>query len=178
MFNSEPFIAFGLWLFHVIANRNLAFFSPQGSCQLTKLALWHIIHGLPWRVTAVMLADTLEWYRDHEKCLISEFKRIFLSGFPDSILDQLGDSIVNWVERVPRRRFGKILNGDIVLCRHIAKQTGILLDPIYTLAAWEHSVLLSLEAEKDSDIVMLHTGGTLGLFGIAQRRPEEFLYAG
>ncbi|RWW18684.1 hypothetical protein GW17_00017320 [Ensete ventricosum] len=72
-------------------------------------------------------------------------------------------------------RFGKVLNGEINLCRRIAQQTGVLLDPIYTLAAWEHAVLLAdAEAEIHAKVVMLHTGGTLGLFGLSQRYRSDF----
>ncbi|KAJ1422695.1 Tryptophan synthase beta subunit-like PLP-dependent enzyme [Sesbania bispinosa] len=57
------------------------------------------------------------------------------------------------------------------VCQQIAQQTGILVDPVYTLAAWETAMLLSSkEAEGGPEVVMLHTGGTLGMFGLAQSR--------
>nr|CAD1834779.1 unnamed protein product [Ananas comosus var. bracteatus] len=101
------------------------------------LALGVVLLGLPWKVTAVMLADT-------------------------------------WVERIHPRRFGKVLDGEIETCRHIARQTGILLDPMYTLAAWERAVSLARDAEDDAKVVMLHTGGTLNMFGLAQRYRSHF----
>ncbi|CAL4975595.1 unnamed protein product [Urochloa decumbens] len=94
------------------------------------LALGAVCLGLQWRVTAVMLADTLE-------------------------------------------RFGKVLDGEIMMCRHIAQQTGILLDPMYTLSAWEHAVDLC-RRDSEAKVVMIHTGGTLGLFGLAQRYSPQF----
>ncbi|XP_042382960.1 D-cysteine desulfhydrase 2, mitochondrial-like isoform X2 [Zingiber officinale] len=129
------------------------------------LALGIAYLGLPWKVVAVMLADTKEKYEECEKCLVSNFKRVY--GL-ESLEDDEG--IVQWVERLHPRRFGKVLDGEIDLCRQIAQQTGVPLDPIYTLAAWEQAVLFAdSEDEKDSLVVMLHTGGTLGLFGLAQR---------
>ncbi|RRT44073.1 hypothetical protein B296_00042805 [Ensete ventricosum] len=71
-------------------------------------------------------------------------------------------------------RYGSVLNGEIDLCRRIAQQTGVLLDPIYTLAAWEHAVLLADAEAENAKVVMLHTGGTLGLFGLAQRYRSDF----
>ncbi|XP_073106583.1 D-cysteine desulfhydrase 2, mitochondrial isoform X3 [Elaeis guineensis] len=72
--------------------------------------------------------------------------------------------------------FGKVWEGEIEACRQIAQQTGILVDPVYTLAAWEQAVLHSLEEiEKDVKVVMLHTGGTLGMFGLAQRYKPYFI---
>ncbi|RLN24746.1 putative D-cysteine desulfhydrase 2, mitochondrial [Panicum miliaceum] len=97
---------------------------------------------LQWRVTAVMLADTLE-------------------------------SLVQWVERSSPRRFGKVLDGEIAMCRQVAQQTGVLLDPMYTLAAWEQAVDLC-RRDSEAKVVMVHTGGTLGLFGLAQRYPPQF----
>ena len=72
-------------------------------------------------------------------------------------------------------RFGKILEGEIEACQEIARRTGILVDPIYTLAAWEMATILSVnEAKEDTEVVMLHTGGTLGIFGLAQRYKSYF----
>ncbi|URE15013.1 hypothetical protein MUK42_36458 [Musa troglodytarum] len=139
------------------------------------ISLPHSINGLVdnwlrWRVTAVMLADSQDRYKEHEKCLISNFKSIY--GLETV---EHNEGIIHWVDRLHPRRFGKILNGEIDLCRRIAQQTGVLLDPIYTLAAWEHAVLLAdAEAEKHAKVVMLHTGGTLGLFGLAQRYISDF----
>ncbi len=63
----------------------------------------------------------------------------------------------------------------------VAKQHGILLDPIYTLAAWEAASAAAQESSQAAApvqdhkrIVMLHTGGAGGLHGLAQRFPESF----
>lgn len=78
-------------------------------------------------------------------------------------------------------RFGKVFEGEIVECQRIARQTGILLDPIYTLAGWEVAERKAREfhgeggrgtAREIRKVVFLHTGGTLGLFGLAQRYPS------
>ena len=77
------------------------------------------------------------------------------------------------------------------------RHTGIPVDPIYTLAAWE-VVMAMVEMEeykqecsqpsimdstvsltlspltKHERLVVLHTGGTLDMFGLAQRFPYEF----
>ena len=61
----------------------------------------------------------------------------------------------------------------------VARSTGLLLDPIYSLAAWE-VVLQRAEALSASGnssrarICMLHCGGLHGLHGLAQRFPAEF----
>jgi D-cysteine desulfhydrase len=61
----------------------------------------------------------------------------------------------------------------LYICREIAQQTGILLDPMYTLAAWEQAVK-PCRGDSETEVVMIHTGGTLGLFGLAQRYSPQF----
>ncbi|KAG0459734.1 hypothetical protein HPP92_022862 [Vanilla planifolia] len=142
------------------------------------LAMGAVCLGLPWNVKAVMLVDVIEKYKDFEKSLTAEFKKIFYAKLPETIWDKVSHGTVNWIDRVHQRKFGKVLPGEIDLCRQIAQETGILLDPLYTLAAWEQAVILSVEeAQNASRIVMLHTGGTLGLFGVAQRYAEQFYAA-
>ncbi len=57
----------------------------------------------------------------------------------------------------------------------VAQETGILLDPIYSLAAWEvaEEVAAAPGAEQGRT-AMLHSGGMMGLFGLAQRFPDQF----
>lgn len=131
--------------------------------------------GLPWEVTAVMLADTIDGYRRQEKRLISDFKRHFGLQI-DHCFDEIDRGLVHWVERCHPRKFGNVLEGEVEACQRIAQQTGILVDPVYTLAAWEMStVLREQEAEGGgATVVMLHTGGTLGMFGLAQRYKSYF----
>lgn len=65
--------------------------------------------------------------------------------------------------------------GEVQVCQRIAQQTGVLVDPVYTLAAWELATQLSQrETKGGAKVVMLHTGGTLGMFGLAQRYKSYF----
>lgn len=59
---------------------------------------------LPWEVTAVMLADTVDGYKEQEKRLVSGFKRCFSSHLPDHSLNEVDGGIVNWVERCRPRK--------------------------------------------------------------------------
>ncbi|XP_062110511.1 D-cysteine desulfhydrase 2, mitochondrial isoform X1 [Humulus lupulus] len=141
------------------------------------LGLGTICLGLPWEITAVMLADTVEGYQQQEKHLISNFKRHFDLNSIENGLDDIDNGIVHWVERHNPRKFGNVLKGEIEACQDIAQTTGILLDPIYTLSAWEMATALSQtqkESKRDTKVVMLHTGGTLGMFGLAQRYRSYF----
>ncbi|KAJ1688328.1 hypothetical protein LUZ63_019718 [Rhynchospora breviuscula] len=138
------------------------------------IALGALLLGLPWKVTAVMLADTIEMYREREKTLISEFERVQKLDLPIQDSSYAVDRILNWVERTQPRKFGKVMNGEIERCCKIAQQTAVPLDPMYTLAAWDLAASLSLDKSMDTEVLMVHTGGTLGMFGLAQRYPSSF----
>ena len=61
----------------------------------------------------------------------------------------------------------------------IARESGVLLDPIYSLAAWEVAVQSAVEHSTKADgsqqrVCMLHCGGLHGLYGLAQRYPADF----
>lgn len=128
--------------------------------------------GLPWKVTSVMLADTVDRYTAQEQKLISDFKKHYASDIIDAFLE---DELVEWVDRASPRKFGRVLDGELKACQQVANETGVLVDPIYTLAAWELAVHLSQREHKDDrKVVMLHTGGTLGMFGLAQRFKSYF----
>ncbi|MBA0834565.1 hypothetical protein Goarm_006907, partial [Gossypium armourianum] len=129
--------------------------------------------GLPWKITAVMLADTMDTYRQQERRLIAEFKRQFRFLLDSHKLNGANDGIVHWVDRCHPRKFGNVLEGEIEACQQVAQQTGIPLDPVYTLAAWEMATRITCAHEDDSNVVILHTGGTLGMFGLAQRTLTE-----
>lgn len=64
---------------------------------------------LHWRVTAVMLADTLERYKEREKSLISDFKKLCHNNYHEMVGENdIGDSLVEWVERLSPRRYASI----------------------------------------------------------------------
>ncbi|XP_020215472.1 D-cysteine desulfhydrase 2, mitochondrial isoform X2 [Cajanus cajan] len=160
---------------HLLGKQRPIKFVVDAGTGTTAVGLGLAAHclGLPWEVYAVMLADKIDGYRKQEERLISEFKKHFNIEFID--FNREGAGIVNWVERGRPRKFGNVLEGEVEACQQIAQQTGILVDPVYTLAAWETAMLLSSkEAEEGPEVVLLHTGGTLGMFGLAQRYTNYF----
>ncbi|XP_024539891.1 D-cysteine desulfhydrase 2, mitochondrial isoform X1 [Selaginella moellendorffii] len=134
------------------------------------LALGIALLGLhQWEIVGVMLSGSREYYERQTKNLVTGFLQQFRC---DQSAEALSLNLV-WEERKRVRRFGKIYGGEIGACKSIARQTGILLDPIYTLAAWEVAIELSWNETADK-VAILHTGGALGLFGLAQTNPQEF----
>ncbi|OMO81535.1 Tryptophan synthase beta subunit-like PLP-dependent enzymes superfamily [Corchorus olitorius] len=155
-------------------NRSFNFVVDSGTgTTAIGLSLGALCLGLPWKVTAVMLADTIDGYRKQERRLIFEFKKQFGFLLDTNKLNGVDDGIVHWVDRCRPRKFGNILEGEIEACQQIAQQTGIPVDPVYTLAAWETATEIT-NANGDANVVMLHTGGTLGMFGLAQRYKSYF----
>lgn len=121
---------------------------------------------LPFRVVGVRLAGTPEYYEEQLVSLSAEFGKTYsIDVNPDTLP-------VTWVDRPPPRKFGKVFPGEIQTCSLIARTHGILLDPIYSLAAWEVATALTLSGQEN--VGMLHAGGTLGLQSLAQRFPDDF----
>ncbi|KAK1364292.1 hypothetical protein POM88_039853 [Heracleum sosnowskyi] len=110
--------------------------------------------------------------------LVTGFLSCCVFPLSPEVVNILNDGIVYWLERCHPRKFGNVLKGEVDTCQQIAQKTGILVDPIYTLAAWEQSTILSREEVGGVKRVMLHTGGTLGMFGLAQRQHVLRLPAG
>ncbi|KAL2465537.1 D-cysteine desulfhydrase 2 [Abeliophyllum distichum] len=68
------------------------------------LGLGALCLGLPWKITAVMLADKIDGYKKAEERLISEFVRSCNSPLLSAILSKVNDGVVHWVERsIPRK---------------------------------------------------------------------------
>ncbi|KAL2332717.1 hypothetical protein Fmac_013930 [Flemingia macrophylla] len=155
---------------HLLGKQRPMKFVVDAGTGTTAVGLGLAAHclGVPYEVYAVMLADKIDAYRKQEERLISEFKKHFNFEFIE------GAGIVNWVERDRPRKFGNVLEGEVEACQNIAQQTGILVDPVYTLAAWETAMLLSSNEADGGQVVLLHTGGTLGMFGLAQRYKKYF----
>ncbi|KAI7996514.1 hypothetical protein LOK49_LG10G00252 [Camellia lanceoleosa] len=99
------------------------------------LGLGAICLGLPWKVYAVEVAENIDGYRRQEEELVSDFQRC--CGFPivDQVLNRANGRFVHWLERSRPRKFGNVLTGEMEMCQQIAQQTGVLVDPIYTLAS-------------------------------------------
>ena len=83
----------------------LVLFSPPS---LLQYSISHHISScrLQWRVTAVMLADTLERYRQQEKSLLSDFEKLYPGIFHRMVENDTHGSLVQWVERSSPRRYG------------------------------------------------------------------------
>ena len=144
------------------------------------LALAIVLCGLPWRVSGIMLAGSPEYYSEQQRSLVAAFAQQYLpSSVSAATLQEQTDTALQWVQRATPRKFGKVLPGEIQRCRQIAQRHGILVDPIWTLASWEvaeaEAAQTMLEGPRaGSVVVILHTGGMLGLCGLAQRYPNEF----
>ncbi|EFJ10337.1 hypothetical protein SELMODRAFT_44845, partial [Selaginella moellendorffii] len=81
-----------------------------------------------WEIVGVMLSGSRDYYERQTKNLVTDFLQQFRC---DQLAEALSLPLV-WEERKRVRRFEKIFGGEIGACKSIARQTGILLDPIYT----------------------------------------------
>lgn len=154
------------------------------------LALGAVLLGLQrWKVLGIMLAAPRDYYEQQTSSLINSFcAKESIHEDPDYFIKKVQNQL-EWVERKNPRKFGNVLHEDIVACKHIAQRHGVIVDPIWSLATWEIAEELSLQGASSScdnytygdddgdergDIMMYHSGGLLGLNGVAQRYPNEF----
>jgi D-cysteine desulfhydrase len=138
---------------------------------LAGLALGAALMNLPWTIIGVMLAGPLFYYEQQCDALVSAFSAQHdVADKEEGLLGDVKNKLF-WVERFVPRKFGKVRPGEMDECRVIARKHGIVLDPIWTLSSWE---VAQMQARDKPNVVMLHTGGALGLCGLAQRWPEEF----
>lgn len=129
------------------------------------LALGVALLELPWKVSAIcLMEDALESYQSHSRALWA------LWGEHNDMPGKTPE--ITWNSRSRPRRFGKVLDGEFEKCRQIAQQTGVLFDPIYTLAAWE--AIEHRKSKHREQCVLVHTGGALNLFGVANRYSVSF----
>jgi D-cysteine desulfhydrase len=130
------------------------------------LALGANLLKLPFRVVGVMLAGKQAYYDAQTDKLLAEF------GHTYGLLVNSDRIPLTWIDRPQPRKFGDVLPGEIEQCSRIARKHGVLLDPVYSLAAWE--VAAGLAAAGHPNVAMLHAGGSLGLQSLAQRFPSDF----
>ena len=115
---------------------------------------------LPWTVDAVQLMRG----RDDE--VMDTIRRLWTGAESLwGVAPRRPEDRLRWHARVPERRFGKLLRAEVDRCREIARATGVLFDPIYTLAAYDEAC----RHDDPAHTVIIHTGGSLGWMGIAQR---------
>lgn len=132
----------------------------------TGLAIGAALLDLPWEIYGVRLVqDTEDELRRTEQELVLAFEARH-GALPrrPSVL---------WAERAPARRFGQADPADLEGCIRTARRTGVLFDPLYTWAAWQFPASFSSRHLRHT--VVVHTGGQLNLFGVAQRIPYPSL---
>ena len=119
---------------------------------------------LPWTVMSVMLMPDQREHYTHTICELATRHR-----------DTTGAAIdrLELLDRQPPRRFGKLIATEIRRCHAIARRTGVLFDPIYTLAAYD--ALCVMPGDQDAHTLLIHTGGALNMAGVMSRKPHLFL---
>lgn len=173
-----------------------------------------------------MLADTEANYKQQQQSLTAAFcaeygsallgasaggSQMDAAAAADAVAAAASAGVADrlvWAPRAVPRKFGRVLPGEVEACREVAARHGLLLDPIWHLAAWEEACRLAAGGAPAHDgsggsgsgsgaaaaagaaaeaaplldsgdagtevVALLHTGGVLGLCGLAQRFPDQF----
>ena len=130
------------------------------------LAIANYLSGSKLRVHAVTVCDTPQYFYDH---LNEMLKTLGLAS------DTNAENILNIIVG-KGRGYAVSTDEELELGVKISRETGILLDPVYTLKA-VFSLLRELNKpnssfERGTRILFVHTGGIFGLF---DRRVEPYL---
>lgn len=131
------------------------------------LALAIALANLPWTVHAVMLLPHLKDALITDACALLRDWHALGRPTPPDLNTDLASLPLQWHPRHPHRRFGQIKPQDLQEVKTLARTTGVLTDPIYTLAAWQH--LQRLPPTDHPTTVWVHTGGALNLDEVMQR---------
>jgi len=132
-------------------------------CSAFGLALACQLLALPWTVTAVPVGGPVADAQARIRRLAADWS----AAHPD-LAARLDELPLTWAPP-PARRFGECSPGDVAACRALARTTGVLTDPVWTLRAYE-AASAATEAGGEEEVAWVHTGGAAGaLDGAAQR---------
>ena len=142
-----------------------AFFCAVGSGgTLAGLQLGYQLHSLPLRsLWGVNVCDSEEYFRQRIGKLLDDTNHQFGLGLPDRTLQILDGHF--------GEGYGTATDADFKFYMKLARQDGLLLDPVYTGKAFQGMLR---EIEKSADrfgrkILFLHSGGTFALFAYQEQ---------
>ena len=116
-----------------------------------------------WNIHGVMVCDDAAWFRHVTTEILNDLRRLYVPDLRDEF------PALHFVAGFKGRGYGRSdpgLRQDLVA---LARRTGLVLDPVYTMKAWRgmKGLIQSGVIATRENILFLHTGGTHGLLGKA-----------
>ncbi|MFT7619605.1 MAG: D-cysteine desulfhydrase, partial [Planctomycetota bacterium] len=129
------------------------------------------LFGEDWNIHGVTVCDGAEYFRQEASVILRDLQTNYL---PELNVDP---NELKYVDGFKGKGYGR---SDANLRRRLialARECGLVLDPVYTMKAWmglEHLVETQ-EIKPNERVLFIHTGGTHGLLGHGRQfRPEDF----
>lgn len=133
------------------------------------LAIANYLNASPVRIVAFSVSDDAAYFYNHVDEMLAAL----------GLANETNARLILTVIEAKGRGYGINSDEDMRAVIDIASQTGIMLDPTYTLKAvrglvWEAARDVEGVFEHNARVLFIHTGG---LFGMFDRRIEPFLDA-
>ena len=133
-------------------------------CSAFGLALGCALLGLPWRVLAVPVGGGVADIRSR----VERLAVAWADAHPHLACASSALPLA-WAP-APAARFGECSAADVDACAALARTTGVLADPVWTVHAYRAACAAADDGAGKEQVVWVHTGGALGaLDGAAQR---------
>jgi D-cysteine desulfhydrase len=124
---------------------------------MSSLAIANLLTGSKFKVHALNVCDNAKYFYDH---LDAQLKELNLNQYKAS-------DLVNIIDGYKGKGYGISTNEELELIVKLARETGILFDPVYTGKAFIgfiKTVINNFEQFKGSRILFIHTGGIFSHF--------------
>lgn len=114
-----------------------------------------------WRVHGITVCDGAKYFRQVAEEILVDLKSNYLPEL------SLQSQDLSFVDGFKGRGYGR---SDTQLRRHLirlARECGLVLDPVYTMKAWQglESLIDQSVISPGENVLFIHTGGTGGLLG-------------
>jgi D-cysteine desulfhydrase len=124
---------------------------------MSSLAIANLLTGSKFKVHAINVCDSANYFYDH---LDEQMKELNLNQYKAS-------DLVNIIDGYKGKGYGISTNEELELIVKLARETGVLFDPVYTGKAFIgfiKTVVNNFEQFKGSRILFIHTGGIFSHF--------------
>eukprot|EP00123_Amoebidium_parasiticum_P020877 comp5806_c0_seq1/m.1660 comp5806_c0_seq1/g.1660 ORF comp5806_c0_seq1/g.1660 comp5806_c0_seq1/m.1660 type:complete len:386 (-) comp5806_c0_seq1:110-1267(-) len=129
------------------------------------LALANHLVGSPFKVHAVSVCDNAAYFHGHVNETLQEL----------GITNLKSEEILDVIDGYKGKGYGVSTDDELTLLRDIGRQTGIFLDPVYTVKGAK-GLLTELNQNPrrfaGKNVMFIHTGGVFGLYDM---RIEPFV---
>jgi D-cysteine desulfhydrase family pyridoxal phosphate-dependent enzyme len=124
---------------------------------MSSLAIANLLTGSKFKVHAINVCDSANYFYDH---LDAQMKELNLNQYKAS-------DLVNIIDGYKGKGYGISTNEELELIVKLARETGVLFDPVYTGKAFIgfiKTVVNNFEQFKGSRILFINTGGIFSHF--------------